>query len=53
MLSVFEPCYVPPDRKTIASNHILALYDAVKQDVTKQMRTDAQYFSITTDLQSS
>ena len=48
MLSVFKPRYVPPDRKTIASNHILALYDAVKQ-----MMNDAQYFSITTDLWSS
>ena len=53
MLSVFEPCYVPPDKKTIASNHIPALYDAVKQDVTKQMKNDAQCFSITTDLWSS
>ena len=53
MLSVFEPRYVPPDRKTIASNHIPTMYDAVKQDVMKQMRNDAQYFSITTDLWSS
>ena len=53
MLSVFQPCYVPPDRKTIASNHILALYDAVKQDFTKQMTNDVEYFSIMTDLWSS
>ena len=30
MLHVFDPHYVPLDRKTIASNHILALYDDVK-----------------------
>ena len=50
MLSVFEPRYIPPDRKTIASNHIPALYNVVKEDVAKQMMNDAHYFSITTDL---
>ena len=53
MLNVFEPRYIPPDRKTIASNHVPALYDAVKADVAKQIMDDAQYFSITTDLWTS
>ena len=53
MLNVFEPHYVPPDRKTIASNHIPALYDDVKERITKQMTDDACFFSITTDLWSS
>ena len=32
MLRVFEPHYTPPDRKTIALNHIPTMYDAVKAD---------------------
>ena len=54
MLNVFEPRYVPPDRKTIASNHIPVLYyDDVKENITKQMTDNACFFSITTDLWSS
>ena len=51
MLNIFEPRYVPPDRETIASNHIPVLYyDDVKENITKQMTDDACSFSITTDL---
>ena len=53
MLRVFEPRYTPPDRNTIALNHIPTMYDAVKADNTKQIADDVQYFSITTDLWSS
>ena len=53
MLNVFELRYIPPDRKTIASNHIPALYDDLKESITKQMTHDACFFSITTDLWSS
>lgn len=37
MLSVFEPHCVPPDRKTIASNHVPAIHETAKEDVTKQI----------------
>ena len=53
MLHVFESRYTPPDRKTIALNHILTMYDTVKAYITKQIADDVQYFSITTDLWSS
>ena len=53
VLRVFEPRYTPPDRKTIALNHIPTMYDAVKADITKQIADDVQYFSITTDWWSS
>ena len=53
MLSISEPCYVPPDRKTIASNHIPAPYDDVRENITKQITDDVNFFSITTDLWSS
>jgi len=50
MLNVFKSCYVPPDRKIIASYHIPALYNDVKEGITKQMTDDVCFFSITTDL---
>jgi len=49
MLSVFEPCYTPPDRKTISLNHITSLYDTI----TRQITDDAYYYSITTNLRTS
>ena len=51
MLSIFKPRYIPPDRKTIASNHIPALYN-VRGNIAKQMTNDVNFFSITTDLWS-
>ena len=53
MLSVFEPHYTSPDRKTISSNHIPSLYDTIKADITRQITDDAHYFSIATDLWTS
>jgi len=53
MLHTFEPRYTPPDQKTIASNHIPIMYDALKADITKQIVDDIQYFSITTDMWTS
>ena len=50
MLNVFQPRYVPPDRNAIASYHIPALYDDVKEGITKQMTDDACFFSVTIDL---
>ena len=52
-LSVFEPCYTPPDRKTISSNHIPSLYDTIKADITRQIADDTHYYSITTNLWTS
>ena len=37
MLSIFEPCYVPPYRRTIATYNIPALYDDVRENIAKQM----------------
>ena len=52
MLNTFEPRYLPPDRKTIASNYMPKLYEAEKKRVLKSA-DDNGHYSITTDLWTS
>ena len=52
MLGVFESPYTPPDRTTIASKYVPAMYSTLKEDVMKQLK-DADFYCIMTDTWSS
>ena len=52
MLSVLEPRYIPPDRKTISTNYMPQLYEKEKLSVQAQLDGVHQY-SITADVWTS
>ena len=49
MLHEIEPCYVPPDRNSIATNYMPQLYDREKAHVQQQI-SGISHFAITTDI---
>ena len=51
MLKVIEPCYLPPDRKTIANTYFPKLYEAEREKVQANLQ-NAKSFTITTDFTS-
>ena len=52
MLHEIEPRYVPPDRKSIATNYMLQLYEREKARVQQQI-SGISHFAITTDIWTS
>ena len=47
----FEPCYSPPDRKTMACNYMPKLYETERKRAMGLLKsTDNGHYSITTDL---
>ena len=52
MISVFEPRYTPPDRKTIATHYLPQKFDTEKKRIM-ELVASARYFAITTDLWTS
>ena len=52
MLHEMEPRYVPPDRKSIATNYMPQLYEQEKAHVQQQI-SGISHFSITTTIWTS
>ena len=52
LLHELEPRYLPPDRKTIATNYIPRLFDREKERIRHQL-SDVTHFAITTDVWTS
>ena len=52
MLKTLEPRYIPPDRKTIATNYMPKMYELEKQRIKTNL-TNASCFAITTDMWTS
>ena len=52
MLSVFDPRYVPMDRKTLATNYITKLYDREREQICSEL-SDVGYYALTTDIWTS
>ena len=52
LLHKFEPRYIPPDRKTIATNYIPSLFEREKQRIHQQLKNVVN-FAVTTDIWTS
>ena len=52
MIMQFEPCYTPPDRKTIATKYLPKMFEAEKGHIKNLLGT-VQHYACTTDLWTS
>ena len=52
MITTFQPRYMPPDRKTLATQYIPRMFDTETTRIQQQL-SQAEYFAITTDLWTS
>ena len=49
MLRVFEPRYIPPDRKTVTTHYMPQMYECVRANIVGKMDSDTEQFALTTD----
>ena len=52
MINVFEPRYIPPDRKTISTHYMPELYEKGKEKIQQHL-DGVKWYAITTDMWTS